>query len=239
MFTAILPVPYRTSAIPKVLGALIFTTAIIGLATPAHAGETGASEDWQAMMTTSPTASTSTGPSREALLWHYGSGAATTAVSLPLTLALSTYLGSKGNHMNAAIPALLSVLVLPPLFTMAGQWWMGNRLQKDSSRVFPAVLAAYGVHLLVLTAAILGGATTHDLGDASLLTLAEAVLMPAAITGIYYWQYGPPPAAKTTGSVGDDAEIKNIPAPQPLPEQASLRGDFAPRLMIPLIKVGF
>ncbi|WP_257462545.1 hypothetical protein [Archangium lipolyticum] len=110
-------------------------------------------------------------------------GAGAAVVSVPATLALSAWVGSlSSNLVLAAAPAMLLLVALPPLAVAGAQWFVGNLLQPGSVRLSPAVWVALGVHVLAVTGAVLLGATVHDLGNAALFTLVEAVLLPSAVT---------------------------------------------------------
>ncbi|QRN97946.1 hypothetical protein JRI60_02365 [Archangium violaceum] len=110
-------------------------------------------------------------------------GAGAAVVSVPATLALSAWVGSlSSNLVLAAAPAMLLLVALPPLAVAGAQWFVGNLLQPGSVRLQPAVWVALGVHVLAVTGAVLLGATVHDLGNAALFTLVEAVLLPTAVT---------------------------------------------------------
>jgi hypothetical protein len=104
-------------------------------------------------------------------------------VVVPATLALSAWVGSlSSNAALAAAPAMLLLVVLPPLAVTGAQWLLGELLQRGSVRFQPAVWVALGVHVLAVVGAVLLGATVSDWRDAALFTLAEMVLLPTAVT---------------------------------------------------------
>ncbi|HEX5752937.1 MAG TPA: hypothetical protein VFZ09_42430 [Archangium sp.] len=112
-----------------------------------------------------------------------GTGAGAAVVAVPATLALSAWVGSlSSNLVGAAAPAMVLLLVVPPLAVTGAQWLVGNALQPGSVRFQPAVWVALGVHALAVTGAVLLGATVDDLGDAALFTLVEALVLPTAVT---------------------------------------------------------
>lgn len=109
------------------------------------------------------------------------SGAGAALVAVPATLALSAWVGSLSHELGmAAAPAMLLLLALPPLVVTGVQWAVGNWLRPGSARLQPAVWVSLGVHALVVTGAVLLGATVHNLGDAALFTLVEVLLLPTA-----------------------------------------------------------
>ncbi|HYO53705.1 hypothetical protein [Archangium sp.] len=111
-----------------------------------------------------------------------GTGAGAAVVVVPATLALSAWVGSLSSELVlAAAPAMVLLLALPPLAVAGAQWLVGNRVQPGSVRFQPAVWVALGVHVLVVTGAVLLGATVDDWGDAALFTLVEALLLPTAV----------------------------------------------------------
>ncbi|AKI98491.1 hypothetical protein ATI61_122110 [Archangium gephyra] len=112
-----------------------------------------------------------------------GTGAGAAVVAVPATLALSAWVGSLSSDLVlAAAPAMVLLLVVPPLAVTGAQWLVGNALQPGSVRFQPAVWVALGVHVLAVTGAVLLGATVDDLGDAALFTLVEALVLPTAVT---------------------------------------------------------
>jgi len=109
------------------------------------------------------------------------SGAGAAVVAVPATLALSAWVGSLSHDLaTAAGPALLLLLALPPLVVTGTQWAVGNWLRPGSARLQPAVWVTLGVHALVVTGAVLLGASVYNLGSAALFTLVEVLLLPTA-----------------------------------------------------------
>ncbi len=124
---------------------------------------------------------------------RYGAGVAAGVVVVPLSLALGTWLGTtSSNLVAAALPALLVVLILPPVAMTLGPWWAGNRLEEGSARLRPALWVAAGVHLAVFVAALLLGASSRDLGEGALVVGADALLVPLAVTATMHWTRPPP-----------------------------------------------
>ncbi|MDY7231392.1 hypothetical protein [Hyalangium rubrum] len=110
-------------------------------------------------------------------------GVAAALVTVPLALGLGIWVGSLSSKTLVAAPsALLGVWVLPPLAVVAAEAWQGRRQESGRTRVGVPLAAALGVQLLVLMGAVLVGASAHVLGDAMLLTLVEAVLLPAVVS---------------------------------------------------------
>ncbi len=99
-------------------------------------------------------------------------------VAVPVALRAGAWLGSLSSHLVlAAAPALLLFLALPPLAVAGARAWLGP----GGGRLRPAVWAALAAHLLALGAAIALGASAANARDLVLLTLAEALLLPAAV----------------------------------------------------------
>jgi uncharacterized membrane protein len=110
-------------------------------------------------------------------------GAGAAVVAVPATLALSAWVGSlSSNLVLAAAPAMVLLLALPPLAVTGVQWLVGNALHPGSVRFQPAVWVALGVHVLVLASAVVLGATVNDWRDGALISLAETLLLPTAVT---------------------------------------------------------
>ncbi len=109
-------------------------------------------------------------------------GAGAAVVAVPATLALSAWVGSlSSNLVLAGAPALVLLLMLPPLAVTGVQWLVGNLLQPGSVTFQPAVWVGLGVHVLAVVGAIALGATVDRLGDAALFTLVEALVLPTAV----------------------------------------------------------
>lgn len=114
---------------------------------------------------------------------EFAVGAGAAVVSVPVALLAGAGLGSlSSNLVLAAAPALLLFLALPPLAVAGLEAWLGNRLSPGRGLFRPAIWVALAVHALVMGAAIGLGASAFNLGDVVLLTLAEAVALPAAVT---------------------------------------------------------
>jgi hypothetical protein len=108
-----------------------------------------------------------------------GVGAAVVAV--PVALWLGAALGALSSHLVlAAAPALLLFIVLPPLAVAGAEARLGHPSGPEPLR--RAFWVALAVHLLATGAAIALGASAHNVRDVLLLTLAEALLLPAAVT---------------------------------------------------------
>lgn len=120
-------------------------------------------------------------------------GAATTVVAVPLALELGMWVGTRsGNTLLAALPALLVVVLLPPLAVVAAENGWARRLKKKRPRTGVAVAASLGVQLLTVAAAIFAGVSAPRYGDAVLLTMVEALLLPLVVTSLGYPVEQPP-----------------------------------------------
>ncbi len=121
--------------------------------------------------------------------WHFlgagmGVGAAATAFTLAPTVILAGYLGTLSSGLlGAAVPSLLTLLFVPPLLSTLAIWTFAN-LTEGGFKLTPAFWAGLGAHLAVVVVAGLLGAAANQPGDMILLTLADAVLMPAATLAV-------------------------------------------------------
>lgn len=104
--------------------------------------------------------------------------------AVPLSLLAGSWVGTlSSNVVLAALPALLIVLLLPPLGVVGAQAWLGRRLEPARSpRWRRTVGMAIGVQVLVVVGAVGAGASARRLGDAALLTLMEAVVLATVVT---------------------------------------------------------
>jgi CubicO group peptidase (beta-lactamase class C family) len=111
--------------------------------------------------------------------------AAVAVLIVPLSLRVGMGVGSLGsNTVLAVLPALLTLLVLPPLAVVGAERWSSRRQGAGSPRLGVALGVALGLQVLVLAGAIWAGASAHRLGDTALLTLVEALVLPAAVVRV-------------------------------------------------------
>jgi CubicO group peptidase (beta-lactamase class C family) len=104
---------------------------------------------------------------------------------VPLSLLAGNWVGTlSSNVVLAALPALIIVLVLPPVGVVAAQAWLGRRVDPAGRMRWGRMAGlAIGVQLLVVVGAVWAGASARKLGDAVLLTLVEAVVLATVVTG--------------------------------------------------------
>ncbi len=113
-------------------------------------------------------------------------GAATTVVAVPLALELGMWLGTRSsNTLLAVVPALLAVWLLPPVAVVAAESGWGRRVGAKL-RLGVALGVALGAQLLMLGAAIGAGVSAPRYGDAVLLTMVEALVLPLVVTRLGY-----------------------------------------------------
>jgi hypothetical protein len=113
-------------------------------------------------------------------------GAATAVVAVPLALELGMWVGTRSsNTLRAVVPALLVVLLVPSLAVVVAESVWGRRVGARL-RTGVAVGAALGVQLLTLAAAIGAGVSAPRYGDAVLLTMVEALVLPLVVTRLAY-----------------------------------------------------
>lgn len=142
----------------------------------------------------------------------------------PASLALGSWLGSLSSDLvMAALPALLTVALVPPLGVTLVEWLVGERTQSGGIRIQPAVWIAGAAQVLLMVGAIAAGLSTGELLEASLFTLVDALILPATVT-LGSRLTAPAPARP-------DAGLPPRAAPDP-----SLAG---PRLMVPVLAFTF
>jgi len=121
-----------------------------------------------------------------------GAGAGAALVTVPASLALGSWLGTLSNDLvSAALPGLAILAFVPPVAVVLSALFAAEALGATGLRAWPALWATLGVHLAVLVAAVLLGASARNLGDAALLTAAEMALLPATATGMLHWTARP------------------------------------------------
>lgn len=120
-------------------------------------------------------------------------GAATTVVAVPLALELGMWVGTRSaSTLRAVVPALLVVVLLPPLAVVVAEHLWARRLKKKRVRTGLAVAASLGTQLLTVAAAIGAGVSAPRYGDAVLLTMVEALVLPLVVTSLAYPIEAPP-----------------------------------------------
>jgi len=121
------------------------------------------------------------------VMYEFLAGAAAAAVTVPLTVALGTWMGSLSNHLvGATLPALILLLALPPLIVTGVAYWAGNAIVPGSAKFSPAVFAALGVQALALVVTVAIGASSHDIGAIAAFTGAEMILLPGIVSGMMH-----------------------------------------------------
>jgi hypothetical protein len=121
---------------------------------------------------------------------------------VPLSLLVGRWVGSlPANTVLAAVSALLIFLVLPPVAVAGVERARLLRQGVGSPRTGAAVGAALGVQVLVLAGATWMGASARRLGDAALVTLVEALVLPAVVA----WVMRRSSPATSSSAVGGQA----------------------------------
>ena len=153
----------------------------------------------------------------------FGAGVGAAAIMVPGTLALGTWMGGlTSNLYAAALPPVLLFLALPPLAVTFAEWLMG-RLYGESFRWGPALAVGVGTQLLLTASAFLFGVSTNNPGNAALFTLAEMILLPAAVTLTMHY-------SRPSGT----------PVVTPMPTTPTLtKSDPFNGVVVPLASVGF
>jgi CubicO group peptidase (beta-lactamase class C family) len=116
-------------------------------------------------------------------LWAVNAAAA--GGMLLLSLQAGRWVGQLGaSTVLAALPALLLVVVVPPLAVVGADRWRSRRLGMASTRRGVAVGTGLGLQVLMLVAAIGAGASARKAGDVALLTAVEMAVLPAVVMGV-------------------------------------------------------
>ncbi|MDC0712278.1 serine hydrolase [Stigmatella sp. ncwal1] len=113
----------------------------------------------------------------------FGVGLGTALGVGPLALWAGVWVGAGSlNTVRAALPALLLVLALPPLAVAVMEAWASRRQGLGPVRTGRALGLAFGTQVGILGGAIGVHASARRLGDAALLVLVQAVLLPGVVT---------------------------------------------------------
>jgi hypothetical protein len=103
-------------------------------------------------------------------------------LAVALSLRLGTWVGALGaSTVRAAVIALLTVLVLPPLAVVGAERWLRRREGARSTRTGAALGAALGLQVLMLGGAMGAGASARRFTDAAMLTGVEAVVLSSVV----------------------------------------------------------
>ncbi len=141
-------------------------------------------------------------------------GVAAAVVATPAAVALGGALGTLSPSLVVAgLPALVGFLALPPLAVTLAEWLL-FRGEGFRTSLSPALWVGLGAQLAVLAGAILLGADAQSFGQMSLLTLVEAVVLPAAVTWSMRPSATPMPA---TLSLPDGKPLAALPKATVLP----------------------
>ena len=115
---------------------------------------------------------------------QFAAGVGAALVTTPLSLWAATALGTvSSNLVLAALPSVVLFAALPAVAVTLAAALVGNHLSPGSSRIGPAMWVTVGAQVVILTASILFGASSRNLGDAALISLADVLLLPAVATG--------------------------------------------------------
>lgn len=113
-----------------------------------------------------------------------GAGAGAAVIAVPATLWVASWLGTLSpNLVLAALPSLLLLAAIPPLAVTWAIWFASGAFTARPGRFSPAIWATAGAHVLLVVGAALLGVAAHELGDAALFTLAEAIALPTVAAG--------------------------------------------------------
>lgn len=111
---------------------------------------------------------------------------------VPLSLRAGMWMGSiAARIVLAALPALLIVLVVPPLAVVVAERWLSHREGARSMRTGAALGVALGLQVLVLVGAIWVGASARRFGDVAVLIVVDAVVLSGAVRWVVR-RSGPP-----------------------------------------------
>ncbi len=127
-------------------------------------------------------------PSAERIvLYQYLAGAASAAVTVPLTLLVATWLGGlSSNLVWALVPSLLVLLALPPLVVTGASYWAANAASPGAVRFWPAFGATVAAQAAIVVVATLIGVSSRDVGAVAALTGVEMVVLPGVNAGTSY-----------------------------------------------------
>ncbi len=110
-----------------------------------------------------------------------GLGAA--AVTVPLSLALGTYLGSLSNNLvGAALPSLLIFTLVPSFVVTGAEVVAGNMLIPGVASMHPAIWPALATSIASIAAGAVSGVSVRNALSFSLFSLAVSAVLPAGVT---------------------------------------------------------
>lgn len=167
-------------------------------------------------------------------------GAGAAVVAVPGSLLLGSALGSLSNNLFlAALPSLVLFLALPPLAVTWAEWMFGNWDSPGSARFMPAIWIALGVHAAAMVGGIASGASYLNLGSMAILTLIEALVLPAVVT-LSMRLLGPHPEPAAHARRVQRQEPAPVATAPALPDFAAGRALAPPRAtLIPVFSMAF
>lgn len=113
----------------------------------------------------------------------YGAGAATAVIAVPAGLLMGMSLGGISNNLYvAALPAVFSWILIPPIAITLVEWVYGRSMLPDSTRLFPGMLLGIAVNVAIVVASILLGANARNFLHMLAITGVSAAAIPAAVT---------------------------------------------------------
>jgi hypothetical protein len=122
-------------------------------------------------------------PSVDPLLSQVGAGAGAALLASPASLYLGSLMGTlSSNLVLAALPSVLSFVLLPPLAVVFAEWMVLRQLAPSSARFSPAIWVTTGAQLLVFLGAVMLGVDAQSFADVAVLSLVEAIVLPSAAT---------------------------------------------------------
>lgn len=122
----------------------------------------------------------------------YGAGVTTAVIAVPASLLLGMALGGISNNLYvAAVPAVFSWLLIPPIAITLVEYLYGRNLVHGSTRLFPSMLAGIAVNLVLVIGSIILGVDARDLLHVVALTGISAAAIPAAVTLFIKKPYDP------------------------------------------------
>lgn len=155
----------------------------LAAANPAQAAEGWQSADPLRFSVTTPPPALSSTPRGDPLLFQVGAGVGAALLATPASLYLGSALGTlSSNLVLAVLPSLLTFLLLPPLAVVAAEWLVLRHFAPGSERFSPALWVTTGAQVLVVIGAVLLAADVQSFPDVAVLSLVEAIVLPAATT---------------------------------------------------------
>jgi hypothetical protein len=118
---------------------------------------------------------------------EYLAGGVAAAITVPLTLALGTWLGSLSNDLvGAALPPLLLFTIVPAFAVTGAEVVAGNMLVPGVASIHPAIWPALATTIVSIAIGSVAGVSLRNAASFSVFSLVVSLVLPAGVTAVLH-----------------------------------------------------